>query len=100
VSGPFVVSEWMRDELGPEAAIARGIHRGLRRIMRMPDLIERIEERFPLKGAAPEQPPLPDIPLIWDRQGKPNANRWPGYIGAFLLGGISVWAAWHIGWMG
>jgi len=99
VSGPFV-SEWMRDELGPEAAIARGIHRGLRRIMRMPDLIERIEERFPLKGAAPEQPPLPDIPLIWDRQGKPNANRWPGYIGAFLLGGISVWAAWHIGWMG
>jgi ubiquinone biosynthesis protein len=99
VSGPFV-SEWMRDELGPEAAIARGVHRGLRRLIRLPGLIERIEEKFPLKGAAPEQPPLPDIPLIWEKQGKPNTNRWGGYLTAFLLGGASVWAAWHIGWMG
>lgn len=99
VSAPFV-SEWMRDELGPEAAIAHGIQRGLRRLMRLPGLIERIEEKFPLKGGAPEQPPLPDIPLIWEKQASSHPGRWLGYMAAFLLGGASVWMGWHSGWLG
>jgi len=97
VSGPFV-TEWMRDELGPEAAIARGVHDGLRRLLRLPGLLDRVEEKFPAKGGAPEPPPLPDVPLIWSRDGQANANPWLRYAGAFLLGGLAAWAALHGGW--
>jgi len=98
VSGPFV-SEWMRDELGPEAAIAAGIHKGIKRLLGLPDLLDRVEERFPAKGGAPEAPPLPEVPLIW-QHGKPNANAWLRYSAVFVAGGLITWAAAHLGIMG
>lgn len=98
VSGPFV-SEWMRDELGPEAAIARGVHSGLRRLLRLPGLLDRVEEKFPARGGEPEPPPLPDVPLIWVKgaDGQRNANAWLRYAGTFLLGGLAAWAGLHWG---
>ena len=88
VSGPFV-QNWIRDELGPEAAIANRLREDAQTLLRLPDLIRRIEERYPPKGGAPEQAPLPDIELMWERRGE---RRWPGYLLAALVGGAASWA--------
>lgn len=66
VAEPFV-RDWIRDELGPESAIADRVREDLQTLVRLPDLIRRIEDRFPPKGGAPEQPPMPDIELVWER---------------------------------
>ncbi|MDE2403770.1 MAG: 2-polyprenylphenol 6-hydroxylase [Sphingomonadales bacterium] len=89
-SGPFV-AEWMRDEMGPEAFLANRLREDVGTLARLPDLVRRIEERFPPKGGAPEAPPLPPVPLIWDR-GKRNANPWLAYPAWFVLGGLAAWA--------
>lgn len=60
VSGPFV-SEWLRDELGPEAVAANAIQRGLKLLGDLPDLLRRIEAAYPKPGAAPPGPPLAEI---------------------------------------
>jgi ubiquinone biosynthesis protein len=96
VSGPFVQS-WIRDELGPEAAIADRIKQDTATLLRLPDLLRRIEDRFPAKGGAPEAPPLPDVALVWDRN--PVRARWPGYLLALLAGGGAVWGATALGWL-
>jgi ubiquinone biosynthesis protein len=62
-AGPFV-REWLRDELGPEAALAEHIREGFSLIRRLPDLVRRIERAYPAPGAAPPAPPLPDIQVI------------------------------------
>ena len=46
-AGPFV-REWLRDELGPEAALAENLREGLSLIRRLPELIRRIERVYPL----------------------------------------------------
>ena len=89
VSGPFVKA-WMRDELGPEAAIADRLRQDVGTLLRLPDLVRRIEERFPAKGGAPDAPPLPDIDLILPR--KPKSNHWLAYIAAAFAGGAVVWS--------
>ncbi len=94
VSAPYVAG-WIRDELGPEAAIATRIRDDLGTLMRLPDLVRRIEERFPPKGGAPEQPPLPEVELLWER--KRPRSRWPGYLAAAVAGGALAWAATHWG---
>lgn len=97
VSGPFV-SNWIRDELGPEAAIADRLRKDIETIMRLPELLRRIEERFPAKGGAPVQAPLPEVELVWDR-GK-DRKGWGGYALALLAGGALVWTGMHMGWLG
>ena len=96
VSGPFV-SDWMRDELGPEAFIAGRLREDSQTLMRLPELIRRIEERFPAKGGAPEAPPLPEIALLWDH-GKRFANPWLAYPLTALLGGLAAWALMQLHW--
>ena len=66
VAEPFV-RDWIRDELGPESAIADRVREDLQTLVRLPDLVRRIEDSFPPKGGAPEQPPMPDIELVWER---------------------------------
>lgn len=62
-SGPFV-KEWLRSELGPEAAIAGRLLDDVRTLTRLPDLIRRIEARFPAPGGAPPLPPLREVEVV------------------------------------
>jgi ubiquinone biosynthesis protein len=93
-SAPFVRS-WIRDELGPEAAIADQMREGVKTLLGLPDLVRRIEEKFPAKGGAPEAPPLPEIDLIVG----PNRRRrnWPGQVMPFLAGALAVAGAQALG---
>jgi ubiquinone biosynthesis protein len=63
VSGPFV-KEWLRDELGPEAYLADRLTDDLRTLARLPELVRRIEARFPAPGAAPPPPPLREVQVV------------------------------------
>ncbi len=65
-SEPFL-REWLRSELGPEAALADRIVRDVRTLANLPELIRRIEARYPPPGAAPPSPPLPDIVVVEPR---------------------------------
>jgi len=98
VSAPYVKS-WIRDELGPEAALADRIRDDVTTLLRLPELIRRVEERYPARGGAPEQPPLPEIELVWERPARPR-SRWAGYLAALLAGGAVVWAGTSLGWLG
>ncbi|HSG34363.1 MAG TPA: ubiquinone biosynthesis protein UbiB, partial [Sphingomonadaceae bacterium] len=97
VSGPFVKA-WIRDELGPEAALADRLREDSETLLRIPALVRRLEEQFPPKGGAPEAPPLPEVELMWQR--RPRGGGWPGYLVAALLGGAAVWGATALGWIG
>jgi ubiquinone biosynthesis protein len=72
-SEPFL-REWLRSELGPEAALADRLVRDFRTLANLPELIRRIEARYPPPGAAPPPPPLPDIVVVQ-----------PRYYGRYLL---------------
>lgn len=63
VSAPFV-REWIRTELGPEAAIADRLVEDFRTLARLPQLIRNIEARYPTAGGAPPAPPLREIEVI------------------------------------
>ncbi|VWX49651.1 2-polyprenylphenol 6-hydroxylase [Novosphingobium sp. 9U] len=89
VAAPFV-RNWIRDELGPEAWIAERLRKDVDTLLRLPDLVRRIEEKYPPKGGAPEQAPLPPVELIWARRKRQN-NHWLGYAGAAVGGGLAVW---------
>lgn len=62
-AAPFV-GEWIRTELGPEAAIADRLILDLRTLARLPDLVRRIEARYPAPGGEPPAPPLREIELV------------------------------------
>ena len=64
-----VVEEWIRTELGPEAAIADRLVKDLRTLARLPDLVRRIEDRFPAPGGAPPAPPLREIEPVGNGGG-------------------------------
>jgi ubiquinone biosynthesis protein len=96
VSGPYV-KNWIRDELGPEAAIADRLRADAESLFRLPELIRRVEERFPPKGGAPEQPPLPEVELIWHKRAARRG--WGGYLLALLIGGGLAWLGMRMGWL-
>jgi len=58
-------------------------------LLRLPDLIRRIEAQFPAPGAAPPPPPLPNVALVG------VGSRWQfaaALIVAALVGAaIAVW---------
>ncbi|HEY5722306.1 MAG TPA: 2-polyprenylphenol 6-hydroxylase [Allosphingosinicella sp.] len=62
-SEPFL-REWVRSELGPEAALADRIVRDVRTLARLPELIRRLDFYYPPPGAAPPDPPLPDVLVV------------------------------------
>ena len=64
VTAAPLVEDWIRTELGPEAAIADRLVTDLRTLSRLPDLIRRIEARYPAPGGAPPAPPLREIERV------------------------------------
>ncbi len=99
VSAPFVRS-WIRDELGPEAALAERVKEDTQTLLRVPALIRRLEEQFPPRGGAPDPPPLPHVELLWERRARSGGRGWLGYMAAALAGGALVWAGSVYGWPG
>ena len=102
VAAPFVRGR-IRDEPGPEAAIADRLREGVRTLLGLPDLVRRIEDRYPAKGGAPEPPPLPEIELVWARRqraGNHKGASWPGYLLAGGCGGLLTWWMIAQGWVG
>ena len=97
-AAPYVRS-WIRDELGPEAALADRLKEDTETLLRLPGLIRRLEEQFPPKGGAPEPPPLPDIKLMTDRKERTGGSRL-GYLVALVAGAGAVWGAMSMGWIG
>ena len=81
-AAPYV-RDWLRGELGPEAKAADSIVENIRTLARLPDLVRRIEERYPPKGAAPPGPPLADVKLVGS-----SAPRW-GYALTALLAALA-----------
>ncbi|TXI08237.1 MAG: ubiquinone biosynthesis protein UbiB, partial [Novosphingobium sp.] len=98
-SAPFVRA-WVRDELGPEAAIADRVREDAQTLLRIPDLIRRIEDRFPPKGGAPEAPPLPKVELMWQRKRRKRGSGMFGQLLTFLAGGALVIGTHALGWWG
>ncbi len=86
-AAPFV-RDWLRGELGPEAKLADSIVENLRTLSRLPDLVKRIEDAFPVKGAAPPAPPLAEITLI----GTGGSGAWRYILTALGGAGIAVLA--------
>ena len=85
-----VVREWLRGELGPESMAADRIVEDVKTLARLPDLIRRIEDRFPVAGGAPPAPPLAAVEPIRIGGG------WWRYalvaIGAGTVGALGMWA--------
>jgi ubiquinone biosynthesis protein len=83
---PFL-SDWMRSELGPEAYYADRIIELVRAFKKLPELIERLDQYYPPRGAAPPPPPLPEIAIIERRAS------W-GYVlagvGGLVLGALAL----------
>ncbi|MBY4637584.1 2-polyprenylphenol 6-hydroxylase [Sphingopyxis sp. XHP0097] len=94
VSGPFV-KNWIRDELGPEAALADGLREQAGTLALIPDIIRRLDEQLPRKGAAPPSPPLPEIPLMWESGER---RVWWSYALAAVAGAIAGAGLLH--WLG
>jgi ubiquinone biosynthesis protein len=97
-SGPYVKG-WIRDELGPEAALADRIREDTKTLFRLPSLVRRMEEQFPDPGGAPPPPPLPEVPLMWEkREGK--QRKWPSYALSAALGAGALFVAQTLGLLG
>ncbi len=91
-SGPFV-QQWIRTELGPETMLADRLIETSRAIRRLPDLLTRIEEAYPPRGAAPPAPPLPEVTLMWERR---SSGGWR-YVLTAIVGAVAGAALLHWG---
>ena len=60
---PFV-RDWIRGELGPEAALADRLIADFRTLAGLPDLIRRIEAHYPAPGGEPPAPPMRAIEIV------------------------------------
>lgn len=87
VSGPFV-KEWIRTELGPEAALADRLIKDVRTLRDLPDLIRRIAAQYPAPGGAPPTPPLREVEIV--RVG----GGWRYVLTALLGAGVAVAGMW------
>ena len=89
VAAPYV-GEWIRGELGPEAALADGLRDRMKTLALIPDLIKRLDDQLPRKGGAPPPPPLPEIELVWEKR---QGSGWWRYVGVAILAAAAGAAA-------
>ncbi len=87
-----VVRDWLRGELGPEALLADRIVEDVRTLSRLPDLVRRIEARYPAAGGAPPAPPMTVIEPVRLSFG------WLGYVAVAVLAGAA--GAGVMAWLG
>ena len=90
-ASPYI-RNWIRDELGPEAMVADGLRKQVDTLRLIPDIIRRLDEQLPRKGAAPKAPPLPDVPLMWRRGDEPRSGHSAWRTGITALLGVAVGA--------
>ncbi len=96
VAAPYVRS-WIRGELGPEAAVADRIHSDIDTLMKLPDMIRRLDAQIPKKGGAPDAPPLPEVELIWDKKERSGGGFWRYAFTAVLFSAAGAGAMWMWG---
>jgi ubiquinone biosynthesis protein len=94
VAAPYV-REWIRGELGPEAMLADGIKKQADTLKMIPDIIRRLDDQLPKKGGAPEAPPLPEVPLVWERRA--GSSGWRYVAVAVLAGAAGAAGMWALG---
>lgn len=94
-AAPFV-REWIRSELGPEAAIADGLREQAKTLSLIPDIIRRLDAQLPRKGGAPPAPPLPHVELIWDKRPS-RSNGWRYAFTALLAAAAGAATMWTLG---
>ncbi len=82
IAAPYL-TQWIRDELGPEVRIADGIRQLFRDIAQVPDVLRRAGAQLPRQSAAPPAPPLPELPTI-------QGGRWPYWLVAPLALAIGL----------
>jgi ubiquinone biosynthesis protein len=93
-SGPYV-KEWIRGELGPEAAIADRINDNVDTLALLPGIIRRLDEQLPRKGGAPPPPPVAEVRLLWDRQsGRSGGGWWRSLLIAALGAALGIAGTW------
>ena len=85
---PFL-KDWIRSELGPEAYYADRVIEVVRALKKIPDLINRLDEYYPARGAAPPPPPLPEVAII-------HRQSWWRYALAVILGAAAAAAIFFI----
>ncbi|CAN5267338.1 2-polyprenylphenol 6-hydroxylase [soil metagenome] len=88
-AAPFV-REWIRTELGPEAAVADRLITDLRTLSRIPERVRNIERHFPTPGGAPPEPPRRPIAVL----GSGGGSGWRYVLVALVSAGASFAAAW------
>jgi ubiquinone biosynthesis protein len=89
-SGPYV-KEWIRGELGPEAAIADRINDDLATIMMLPDIVRRLDAQLPRKGGAPPALPVAEVELMWEKRTKGQGGGfWRYALTAIVAGGAGA----------
>ena len=87
-----VVRDWLRGELGPEALFADRIVEDVRTLSRLPELVRRIEARYPAEGGAPPAPPMAVIEPVQLSFG------WLGYVAVAVVAGMA--GAGAVAWLG
>ena len=89
-SGPYV-KDWIRGELGPEAAIADRINNDLDTLLLLPDIIRRLDQQLPRQGGAPPPPPVADVELVWEKRKKGDGGGfWRYMLTAIVAGAIGA----------
>lgn len=87
-SKPFV-SEWLRSELGPEAGLADRLREDLKTLVRLPELVRRLEAELPDRGTALPAPPLREIEQI------SLGSDWKYWLFGLMGIGLGVLGSWY-----
>jgi ubiquinone biosynthesis protein len=96
-SGPYV-KEWIRGELGPEAAIADRITSDVDTLLMLPDIVRRLDQQLPRKGGAPPALPVADVELLWERRkARSSGGFWRYMFTAMIAAAIGAGAVWWLG---
>ena len=69
-SAPYVSAAGSATNSAPRPASPTASATDTETLLRIPELVRRIEDRFPAKGGAPEPPPLPKVELMWERRAQ------------------------------